>query len=170
MDKETPELDAVYREDGPVVRRYLRRRVPDANTADDLLQETFAVIAEDFSRFVAARSRRAWLIGIARNLLRAHLRQAARRETSCTSDQYAAPTEASEDPRLDAMRRAIARLPEAQREVLELRLGDDLTYAEIAEALDLPIGTVRSRIHHAVAALHEWASEVADAGRVDKSR
>ncbi|MBK8270299.1 MAG: sigma-70 family RNA polymerase sigma factor [Planctomycetes bacterium] len=59
-------------------------------------------------------------------------------------------SESAEDERLDPMREAIARLPEGHREVLELRLVEVLSYAEIAESLALPIGTVRSRIHHAV--------------------
>jgi RNA polymerase sigma-70 factor (ECF subfamily) len=78
-----------------------------------------------------------------------------------------------EDPRLDGMRAAIARLPETHREVLEMRLADELSYAQIAEAMDLPIGTVRSRIHHAVLRLRTWASEnhaVASSGLESPSR
>ncbi len=170
MDKAADELDAIYREDGPAVRRYLLRRMADADVADDLLQETFAVVAGDLERLGAARSPRAWLIGIARNLLREHLRAVARREVPCSPDQHAAPGEEPEDPRLEAMRQAITRLPETQREVLELRLGDELTYAEISEAMGLPIGTVRSRLHLAVAALREWASEANAVGRHDETR
>jgi RNA polymerase sigma-70 factor (ECF subfamily) len=70
-----------------------------------------------------------------------------------------------EDPRLDGMRTAITRLPETHREVLEMRLADELSYAQIAEAMDLPIGTVRSRIHHAILRLRMWASEDQTAAR-----
>ncbi len=73
-------------------------------------------------------------------------------------DDLPAAVEPIEDARIVAMREAIARLPDSQREVLELRLGRKMSYAEIAEALALPIGTVRSRLHNAVAALREWAS------------
>ena len=53
------------------------------------------------------------------------------------------------------MHNAIAALPTAQREVLELKLQHELTYEEIASVLEIPIGTVRSRIHHAVLRLRE---------------
>jgi RNA polymerase sigma-70 factor (ECF subfamily) len=53
------------------------------------------------------------------------------------------------------MREAICCLPEIHREVLELRLRDDLSYEEIAQVLNIPVGTVRSRLHHAVRGLRE---------------
>ncbi|NUQ48120.1 MAG: sigma-70 family RNA polymerase sigma factor, partial [Phycisphaerae bacterium] len=57
--------------------------------------------------------------------------------------------------RVERMRLAIARLPDAQRESLELRLRDELSYEEIAEVTGAPVGTVRSRLHHAVRGLRE---------------
>jgi RNA polymerase sigma-70 factor (ECF subfamily) len=57
------------------------------------------------------------------------------------------------------MREAIVKLPDAQREVLELRLAHGLSYVEIAETLRIPVGTVRSRMHNAVAALRRWAQD-----------
>lgn len=71
---------------------------------------------------------------------------------------------------MEALRRAIERLPEAQREVLALRLGDELSYAEIAAILAVPIGTVRSRIHHAVRRLRTLAVDEAPGTIVDASR
>ena len=62
----------------------------------------------------------------------------------------AARVVAESDARLDAMREAIVRLPETLRETLELRLTGDLSYQEIADAMYVPVGTVRSRIHNAV--------------------
>lgn len=60
------------------------------------------------------------------------------------------PPAAPEDARLEALRLAIATLPEPQRETLLLKLHHELSYEEIAESLGIPVGTVRSRLHHAL--------------------
>jgi RNA polymerase sigma-70 factor (ECF subfamily) len=54
------------------------------------------------------------------------------------------------DPRLEVMREGIERLNAASRQVLELRLQRELSYEEMAASLGVPVGTVRSRLHHAV--------------------
>jgi RNA polymerase sigma-70 factor (ECF subfamily) len=59
------------------------------------------------------------------------------------------------DERIAEMREAIVKLPEEMRETLELRLADELSYEEIAAVLEIPIGTVRSRLHNAVKKLRE---------------
>jgi RNA polymerase sigma-70 factor (ECF subfamily) len=59
------------------------------------------------------------------------------------------------DPRLELMREAIGRLNAASRQVLELRLQRELSYEEMATTLGVPIGTVRSRLHHAVRQLRQ---------------
>src|SRR5205823_5165571 len=117
---------------------YLRRHAGAA--ADDLLQETFVQAIRGAGRFAEAISPRAWLFAIARNVAiaaRRRLRLHAPLPTDCAADLQPA-----EDPRLEAMRSAIARLPDGQREALELRLRDDLSYEEIADVLRIPIGTV----------------------------
>lgn len=159
MSQRSDELDGLYREVGPAVWAYLRRRVADPNVAEELLQETFVVVVRDFAAMKAAASPRAWLLGIAHNLLRSHRRASAVRRMLPLPPEQAAEDTEPEDPRIDAVRRALAKLPEAQQEALELRLDQDMSYAEIAEALGIPVGTVRSRIHLAVAALREWAAE-----------
>ena len=66
---------------------------------------------------------------------------------------------AEEDGRLGMVREVLGRMPEVQREVLELRVKCGLSYAEVAGVLGIPLGTVRSRIHAAVAALRERVIE-----------
>lgn len=143
-------LESVYRELGAGIRAFLRRRLGEANAADELLQETFLAAARNPSALFAAASKRAWLIGIAANLVREHIRRKVRNRTAPLAIEIPEYSKDAEDARLDSMREAIARLPDINREVLELRLVEALSYAEIAESLELPIGTVRSRIHHAV--------------------
>ncbi len=145
-------LQDAYEEHGPMILAYLRARLANAHDCEELLQQTFVTIASDPRGYHAAVSPRAWLIGIARNHLRDHLRR--RRPHLSASDEMDVPAViVSTDERLEEVRLAMARLPGAQREVLELRLRDEMSYAEIAEALDVPVGTVRSRIHHAVETL-----------------
>ena len=96
-----------------------------------------------------AVSPRAYLFGIARNLSHEEYRRAKRPEAM--PDELVAKADAvPSNPRVEAMREAIMKLNPAFREVLELRMQMELSYDEIAAALEVPIGTVRSRLHHAV--------------------
>ena len=148
MDDATQWIEALYRETGRQLMAYLLQRAGSA-VAEDLLQETFAAALRHPERLRASHSARAYLFGIARNLA-----ATASRRTACEAEpefrNLAAVEESPPDPRLELMREAIARLKPGFREALEMRLQHELTYEEIAEALDVPVGTVRSRLHHAV--------------------
>lgn len=160
MDPRWDVLEAAYRDHAAGLWAYLRRRSAFATDAEELFQETFVAAARDIDALKAAASKTAWLIGIARNLLRRERRRRTQRRETELRDVESPVAADAEDERLDSMRRAICRLPTPQREVVELRLQDDLSYAEIAEALQIPIGTVRSRLHHAVAALRERMASI----------
>jgi len=167
MDDQAARMEQLYRRIGLDIRAFLRRRIQDTDLADELLQETFLVAWRNPEALDAAVSERAWLMGIARNLFRQHLRRKARNHTVSLPEDIVATAERSEDSRIDAIRAAIARLPTAQREVLELRLRHELRYEEIAAVLGIPIGTVRSRLHHALrrlrsCATHRTCSQPAD--------
>jgi RNA polymerase sigma-70 factor (ECF subfamily) len=73
----------------------------------------------------------------------------ARPAEPLAAEEPAAKAE-EQDPRLEAMSLAIAALEPNFRQILQLRLHDELSYDEIAETLRIPVGTVRSRLHHAV--------------------
>jgi RNA polymerase sigma-70 factor (ECF subfamily) len=130
------------------VHAFAQRRV-----GPDLAEE---VTAEAFARGFAQRHRYErghehalpWLLGIASNLLRRHWRTERRRiDAYARAVAHERPASAP-DPDGDVLC-AVARLPRRQREVLLLAAWADLSYAEIAFALDLPIGTVRSRLARA---------------------
>jgi len=140
-------LEALYREVGPSILAYLRRLAGDQQAAEDLLQETFFQAARREDRLIEAVSPRAWVFTIARNVAMTALRR--RRKLAPLPAELAAE-EPLEDPRLEAVRVAIGDLPVALRETLELRLRDELSYEEIADVLEIPVGTVRSRLHHAL--------------------
>lgn len=157
MNEPRSELTQAYAEFGPMVRAYALGRLGNLHEADEVLQETFFAVARNITDYAGAHSRKAWLIGIARNVIRNRLRSQSIRRTVPLDLDVAAAARRFEDDRLDEMRQAIARLPETLRETLELRLTHDLSYEEIAAALQIPVGTVRSRLHNAVVALRDWA-------------
>ena len=137
-----------------VIFRYLRRRCGAA--AEDLAAETFArAFAGRAGYDVARGDARPWLFGIATNVLRAH-----HRDLVVPGVLGERAEEIDADARLDAVT-ALARvadalraLPTGQREVLLLVAVAELTYEETAEALGVPVGTVRSRMARARAALN----------------
>jgi RNA polymerase sigma-70 factor (ECF subfamily) len=138
--------------------RYLRRRLGPAQGAD-LAAEVFVTA---FARRAAYRpqsdSARPWLYGIAHNLLRAQARRERRQRLaylrhgeSPAVDPAATAAFAQADARADAggLAGLLARLPPGDRDVLLLFAWADMSYAEIATALEIPVGTVRSRLHRA---------------------
>ena len=150
MDQRLSELERLYQEVGPGLLRFLSRRLRTRQDAEDVLQATFVEAARHHERLAVAESSRAWLYSVARNLMAANQRRAGLVQWSVIPIDAAARVVAESDARLDAMREAIVRLPETLRETLELRLTGDLSYQEIADAMYVPVGTVRSRIHNAV--------------------
>lgn len=143
----------------PRIHAFLTRVTGDRDDADDLLQDTWMRVARGARGFDAARQVRPWLYGIAANLARdLHRRRAVRlraaREGGVTASEPQATVRTVE--RID-MRERLARLPERLREVLVLRYFDGLDEAEMAVALGIPRGTVKSRLHGALRALRqEW--------------
>lgn len=151
MSDATLQLEQLYREIAPALLAYFRRQPTLGPSAEDLVQDTFVRAIRSFPRLRQSVSPRAYLFGIARNVSIDALR--ARRPTTELANEPAAPEPDTPDDRLPAMRAAIAQLPEPQREALQLKLQQELSYEEIAEVLAIPIGTVRSRLHHAIATL-----------------
>ncbi len=145
--------------------RYFVRRVgPD--DADSLLGELFRIAFEKRASFDTERAEaRPWLYGIASNLLARHRQREARRldatarsvNTSATMSDLIAEV----DARLDASRfwpdvaAAIGTLPQGERDTLLLFAWEGMSYDEIAGALDVPLGTVRSRLNRARGRLRE---------------
>jgi|CXWL01.1.fsa_nt_gi RNA polymerase sigma-70 factor (ECF subfamily) len=155
MSIEPPPLDRLYREEGPCVWAYLRRRIADVHDAEEMFQQAFLIVAKEPGRASTATSPRAWLIGIAHNLVLEYLRRKQRTRRDTIQTDVAAPARDADDERVSAMRQAIGNLSALHREVVELRLVDELSYADIAEVLNVPVGTIRSRIHHAVRQLRQ---------------
>jgi RNA polymerase sigma-70 factor, ECF subfamily len=158
-------FEDLFDRDFDAVWRYIRRRI-GADLADELAAETFVRAYEGWSRFDPARGdARAWLFGIATNLLRRHARDERRRFVALAHD-LAGDDHADRAFEAQALFDLVSRLSLAEREVLFLFCWADLTYAQVAAALDVPVGTVRSRLNRARASARRlWTlceSEAAD--------
>ncbi len=154
---------AIYDRHAPTLLRFLGRRV-GADVAEGLLGEVFRIAFERRKTFDAAReSALPWLYGISANLLHKHRRGEARRLRASArmaverADADAGPSAAVLDARVLFPRvvDAIESLPAGEREALLLFAWEELSYQHIADALELPIGTVRSRLNRARGRLRE---------------
>jgi RNA polymerase sigma-70 factor (ECF subfamily) len=129
------------------LRAFLRRLTGNAAEADDLAQDAFVFAWEKIARFDPARQFRPWLFGIAwrkwRESRRGWRRLLARE--SQYAQMQAEPADCDPGLALD-LATACASLPADQRAALLLCLGMDFSHAEAAEALALPLGTVKSHI------------------------
>jgi RNA polymerase sigma-70 factor (ECF subfamily) len=119
---------------------------------EDLFQETWLRVVRAADRFDPQRKFSTWLFQIAVNLCRDRARRHRPTIGLDGVEPVAADTNASVQQRIDA-RALLARLPEPQREVVILRYYHDLSEAEVAEVLGCPRGTVKSRLHSALARL-----------------
>lgn len=149
-----PSFDAVFAAEFGPLYRYLGRRV-GLDAAEDLAAATFATAYANWERFDQSRPARPWLYGIAANLLRHHWRD-ERRMLRAYGRTGVDPVLGSEDEsvsRADASARlrqvaaALADLRPQEREILLLHAWAELSDSEIAAALSLPVGTVKSRLH-----------------------
>jgi RNA polymerase sigma-70 factor, ECF subfamily len=123
----------------------------DRELALDVMQEAFVYLFSKFPGFRLRAKLTTFLYPVIRNTA-----LAARRKKRAVADEGAIG--ASESPGTGGMvgpelAAAVSRLPGAQREVLLMRVVDEMSVAEIALALGIPEGTVKSRLHHAVATL-----------------
>jgi len=153
----------IYDRYAPTLLRFLGRRV-GARVAEGLVGELFRIAFERRETFDASRANALpWLYGIGSNVLLKHRRAEARR-LRASARMLAAGTAVdrrASAAALDArvlfprVADAIETLPDPEREALLLFAWEELPYEAVAEALELPIGTVRSRLNRARARLRE---------------
>ncbi len=163
-----PDLENLFGEAADDLARYFsRRHGSDSEASRDLVQETFLEMAKRIAKGGEFRSPRAYLFGIARHVSRAAWSLRDRHRALVAEVSAAAEESEIENVRVISAQEVIAALPALQREILELRFSQQLSYAEIAEALAIPLGTVRSRLHHAVASVRERLAE--ESGEINES-
>jgi RNA polymerase sigma-70 factor (ECF subfamily) len=142
--------------------RYLLRLVADPPTAEDLFQQTWVRVMESLRRYDARRSFEAWLFAVAHNLAIDHLRKSRPESLDemlpsghTKSDALAAAVPDAlecllEWERAEAVAAAMCRLPAIHREVLTLRFEEDLKLEQMAEIVQIPLSTVKSRLRRAL--------------------
>jgi RNA polymerase sigma-70 factor (ECF subfamily) len=137
-----PAFDAFYRENAQRLQAFLRQLVGNSQTAEDVMQETFVQIWHRPNGFHLERGTlRAYLYRIGRKRAAEWWRTQGTRETPVENKPDSVGPETT-----SIVGDAFARLPEEQRTLLWLREVEGLSYAELAEALGVPLGTVRSRL------------------------
>jgi RNA polymerase sigma factor (sigma-70 family) len=138
----------------PVLRRYARSLLRDRAAADDLVQDCLERAITRWHQRRADGDARTWLFTILHNLAISRLRQTARRGAHVNLDDAdesigARPPNQEDGLHHRAVLSAIESLPEEQRSVLLLISVEDLSYADAARVLDIPVGTVMSRLSRA---------------------
>jgi RNA polymerase sigma-70 factor (ECF subfamily) len=134
---------------------FFRRRLADPSQAEELTQETFLAILRAASRYEACALFRTYLYAIGFRILRAHRRKALFRAMFLGQKPEGHEPAAEHDLAAGMIaRQAMAKLDRIDREILMLREFEQLSYAEIAGVLGLPLNTVRSRLFRARTALH----------------
>ena len=136
----------------PRLRRYARALTRDAARADDLVQSCLVRALAKQHLWQPGTDLRAWLFTILHNQHINEVRRTAREGVAVPVEEFAAsaavavPSSAGTSLQLRDLDRAIAKLPEQQREVILLVGLEEMRYDDVAKILNIPIGTVRSRL------------------------
>ena len=149
----------LYRRHRDYVMRVSLRLCSDRDIAEDTLQETFMYLLRKFppsgEGLRLAAELRSLLYPVARNLTLTALRQRRRSGHNVELQPDRLPDPRTVDPQYENLASVMAGLSDRHREVLLLRFVDGMRLNEIAEALRLPPGTVKSRLHAAVRQLRD---------------
>ena len=151
-----PAFDALYYRYRDWVVRLARRFTGHDEDALDVLQETFGYVFRKFPGFHLTASMTTFLYPVVRNLSIASRRKRTRQAQFPEDASAAEPVAASArdpDGGREELAAVLGALPEGQREALLMRFVDGMSLAEIGEALGIPEGTVKSRLHNALASL-----------------
>lgn len=149
----------------PRLIRYVTRTVGRPETARDIVQETWIGAIRGLKQLTDTAHFPAWIYSIARRKCIDSIRANQRQRRLISSAQAEVPTSAPFDPDRAAagdsvdLAAAISQLPAGQRDVVHLFYGEDLCVEEIATVLDVPAGTVKSRLHHARESLKKYLGE-----------
>jgi RNA polymerase sigma-70 factor (ECF subfamily) len=146
-------LAELYQRHGKPLYNYLLRLVHVPAVAEDLLQEVFVAVWQGAHRFKGHAKVTTWLYRITHNRavswLRRHRQETGLDELPDLADGVDPAAYAMEKWRALQLRRALDRLPPRHRSVLELTFFLGFSYAEVAEIVGCPVGTVKSRMSHA---------------------
>jgi RNA polymerase sigma-70 factor, ECF subfamily len=173
---QTSDFDALVHRYQPELYRYLARYLGDQALAEDVFQNTFLQVHLKRGLYEDGRPVRPWLYSIATHQAVDALRKVGRHPTVSLDQRVSqGETEAGSlvdllvndgvgpleelqgHERAEWVRESVARLPDTLRQTLILAYNQDLKYREIADILKIPVGTVKSRLHAALAKLQQMA-------------
>lgn len=160
------DFHTLYQRYAPAVRRFALFLSGNPAVADDLTSETF-VRAWTSSGAIRESTVKAYLFTIARNLyldLLRHDRRRAELDESLPDPRPGLATQVEDATQLASVLEAMRELPEVDRAALLMRASEEMSYQEIAEALDLPLSTVKVKVHRARLKLMKRCAPAANAG------
>ncbi|WP_311786957.1 sigma-70 family RNA polymerase sigma factor [Ferirhizobium litorale] len=167
-DRDVEAFERLFRYYGPRVKAYMARLAHNSQAAEELMQETMMTVWNKAAQFDPSRGNVAtWIFTIARNLRVDAYRKDRRpdfdpNDPAFVPDNAAAADAAFENVQeAERLRRAMEELPEEQLQLLKLSFFDDRSHSTIAEQLNIPLGTVKSRIRLAFAKLRTALEEKA---------
>ncbi len=157
---------------GARLHGYLYRLIGSRDEADDLLQDVFLRVVRMIGSYRHDHRFEGWLFRIATNLVRDRIRKVGREPKvipfdSGSEGSGSAWTDADDDTApgpeaamqladdVDALQEALAKLPEAEREVIMLRHFSDLSFSEVAAVMETPLGTALARAHRGLKKLRD---------------
>lgn len=154
QDRSDASFRRLFEEYGPRVRSFMIRQGVDADTAEDLTQETLTIVWQKAALYSPNKGAAStWIFTIARNLRIDRIRRQRPWQeltdevaASISSDTPSPEVQFDEQEREAKVRAVLAELPADQMEVVMLAFMEGLPHSEIAEKLGLPLGTVKSRI------------------------
>jgi RNA polymerase sigma-70 factor, ECF subfamily len=152
-----PDFDELVERHSAEIFAYVWRMLREAHDAEDCLQETFLRAFRSYERVRAGTNYRAWLYKIATNTARSQWQRRMRRERRTIdldperqSDEMSVADRIERKALLAAVARAVEELPDQQRAALILRKYQELSYAEIAAALECTEAAARANVYQAV--------------------
>ena len=164
---------AIFESEFDAIVGYAARRLDDPTEAPDVAADVFVIAWRRLHDVPPGPEARLWLYGVARNVLLNHTRSARRRGRlveRLRMELHVVP--GASDPattELIALRQALSFLDDDDRELLLLTAWEGLSPSQIASVLDLPPGTVRSRLHRARQALRRALANADDRSEIERS-
>lgn len=162
MEQRDELFQALVQTHGTRLYRFIIKNIGNPGDAQDLAQQAFLEAVRSYSSFKGQSELSTWLYGIAMNLVRNHLSRAPHRRyefadeavlEDMACDALAPDQEVEQSERMRHLQLALEDLPESMRSILLMVAVDELSYEAAAALLTVPVGTVRSRLSRARAAL-----------------
>ncbi len=171
------------REYGPRLYRYFLRLNGSAADAEDMLQELFVKLIEKISHYRHEGRFEGWLFCVAANMVRDEARRRSRRgevvslqdertalKEVLASDEATAPEKLQQSEQIDQLQNALEELPGMDREIIMLRYYGQMSFKEIAEQFEIPIGTALAKVHRGLKRLQKIMLENEQRGQNHESK